>query len=165
MTIKIPGNYITEGEKSEFLNTFGDFCDRIFIEDIAPIWPSFDIEAHSGIRIEKTEGQYKLPLQQKDTCSYIFYSAVINADGSVSACCPDWEQKLIVGDVQEESLKNIWHSSRMNTLRRQHLEGKRCDNPVCVNCGHLSYCQVDNIDSYRDILLKKFVSYEKTCLK
>ena len=161
--IKIPSNYITEDQKKEFLDTFGDYCDRIFIEDIAPIWPLFDIEAHSGIRIAKMEGQYKQALQQKDTCSYIFYSAVVNADGSVSACCPDWEQKLIVGDVRVESLKSIWHSSKMNTLRRQHLEGKRCGNHICSNCGHLRYCQVDNIDPYRDILLQKFIGYETEC--
>lgn len=164
VTIKIPGNYINEDQKKEFLKTFGNYCDRIFIEDIAPIWPFFDIEAHSGIRIKKTEGQYKQSLQTKDTCSYIFYAAAINADGSVSACCPDWDQKLIVGNVREKSLKSIWHSSRFNTLRRQHLEGKRNENIICGNCGHLTYCQVDNIDPYRDIILDKFIRYESECL-
>ena len=81
VTIKIPGNYITEDQKKDFFEIFGDYCDRIFIEDIAPIWPYFDIEAHSGIIIENREGQYKQSLQQKDICSYIFYSAVVNADG------------------------------------------------------------------------------------
>ncbi len=161
VTIKIPGNYITEDQKKEFLDTFGDYCDRIFIENIAPIWPLFDVGARSGIVIPETEGQYKQPLQENDTCSYIFYAMAINADGSVSACCPDWDQKLIIGDVRNESVKSIWYSSRMNALRRQHLEGKRRDNPICGGCGHLQYCQVENIDSHRDALLKKFTSYEK----
>ncbi len=164
VTIKIPGNYLTDAQKKEFLDTFGEYCDRIFIEDIAPIWPFFDIEAHSDIRIAQTDGQYKQPLQPKDTCTYIFYSAVVNTDGSVSACCPDWEQKLIIGDVRVESFKNIWHSSKMNALRHQHLEGKRYDNKICSQCGHINYCQVDNIDSYRDMLLPQFIRYEKACL-
>ncbi|MDD2714790.1 MAG: radical SAM/SPASM domain-containing protein [Candidatus Wallbacteria bacterium] len=163
VTIKIPGNYLSEDQKKEFFNTFGNFCDRIFIEDIAPIWPFFDIEEHSGIKIAEAEGQYKQALQKKDTCSYIFYAAAVNADGTISACCPDWAQKLIVGDAGSESLKNIWHSERFNALRRQHLEGKRCDNAICSSCGHLHYCQVDNIDSYREMLLQKFGGYEKEC--
>ena len=165
VTIKIPGNFLTEEQKKEFFDTFGNYCDRIFIEDIAPIWPAFDVERYSGIKITKGEGQYKQPLQKKETCSYIFYSVAINADGTVSACCPDWEQKLIVGDVRTESLKSIWNSTRINSLRRQHLEGKRGDNAVCSKCGHLNYCQVDNIDLFRDVLLQKFKIYEKECLK
>ncbi|WP_299979425.1 radical SAM/SPASM domain-containing protein [Desulfobacula sp.] len=164
VTIKIPGNYINDDQKEEFLNTFGNYCDRIFIEDIAPIWPSFDIEAHSDITIGKLKGQYEQSVHPKGICSYIFYSAVINSDGSVSACCPDWAQKLIVGNVKTESLKNIWHSSKMNNLRRQHLEGKRHANNTCSVCGHLSYCQVDNIDPFRELLLNKFITYEKECL-
>ena len=165
VTIKIPGNYTTEDQKKAFFDRFGNHCDRIFIEDIAPIWPNFDIETYSGIKTIKKQGQYKQPLQKNDICTYIFYSLAINADGSVSACCPDWEQKLIVGNVGSKSLKHIWHSSKMNELRRQHLEGMRCENPICSNCGHLKYCQVDNIDSYKNSLLKKFKPYEKECLK
>lgn len=156
ITIKIPGNLINNDQKNDFINYFGNYCDSIFIEDLAPIWPSFDVEKRAGIKIKDKEGQYKQPLQKKDTCAVIFYAIAVNADGSVSACCPDWNQKLIVGDVRTESLKNIWNSLKMNTLRRQHLEGKRSENPICSNCGHLSYAQVDNIDPYRESLIEKF---------
>ena len=64
-----------------------------------------------------------------------------------------------MGDVREQSLKDIWHSSKMNALRRQHLEGKRCQNPVCSKCGQLSHCLPDNIDQYREGLLPKFLEY------
>ena len=161
ITIKIPGNYLTDEQKNIFYSTFGNYCDRIFVEDIAPIWPLFDVEKRANTTVQNTEGQYKLPLEQKDTCTYIFYAAAINADGTVSACCPDWDQKLIVGDARKESLKNIWNSKSFNALRRQHLEGRRCNNNICYNCGHIKYSQIDNIDQYRDRLLQKFIRYEK----
>jgi len=163
ITIKIPGNYLTETQKKEFLDFYGNYCDRIFIEDIAPIWPLFDVERRANTRVEQTEGQYKQPLVRKDVCTYIFYAAAINADGTVSACCPDWEQKLLIGDIRSESVKNIWNSKKMNALRRQHLEGKRCENQVCRACGHINYSQVDNIDSYKEDLLHKFLQYEQEC--
>ena len=164
ITIKVPGNYLTDYQKNEFYSTFGNHCDRIFVEDIAPIWPLFDVEQRANTIVTNTEGQYKQPLEQKDTCTYIFYAAAINADGSVSACCPDWDQKLIVGDVRQESLKSIWRSEAFNALRRQHLEGRRCENHICLNCGHIKYSQVDNIDQYRDMLMQKFQQYEEECL-
>jgi len=155
ITIKIPGNYINADQKKMFYDIFGNYCDRIFIEDIAPIWPQFDIESHSGISIEKNEGQYKQDLREKEVCAYIFYSLTINSDGSVSACCPDWEQRLIVGDTRSRSLTEIWNSAELNALRRSHLKGRRHRNEVCAQCKHITYCQIDNIDPYKEILLKK----------
>jgi len=164
ITIKIPGNYLNNDQKEVFLNMFGDYCDRIFIEDLSPIWPSFDIEQRAGINIKEDEGQYQQQLEHKDICTYIFYAMAINSDGTVSACCPDWDQKLIVGDVKKESLKQIWNSPNLNSLRHQHLEGRRLENNVCSNCGHLIYAQVDNIDPYRKQILDNFVNYEKGML-
>jgi hypothetical protein len=53
-------------------------------------------------------------------------------------------------------MKQIWNSERMNALRLQHLQGRRRDNGVCANCGQLSHCLPDNIDSHRPMLLEKF---------
>jgi radical SAM protein with 4Fe4S-binding SPASM domain len=156
ITIKIPGNYLSDSEKKKFLDTFGDYCDRIFIEDIAPIWPSFELDLHTNIKINTEKGQYKQQLEQKDICTFIFYAMAINADGTVSACCPDWEQKLIIGDLRKTPLKRIWGSQRLQTLRITHLEGRRCENAVCRNCGHLAYAQIDNIDQYAQTLRRKF---------
>lgn len=161
ITIKVPGNYLSESEKQEFLDTFGDYCDRIFIEDIAPIWPEFDVEKRAHVTVLTTEGQYRQPLADKAVCTYLFYAAAINADGTVSACCPDWDEKLIIGDVRVESVKGIWNSERMNALRRQHLEGNRSRNSVCRECGHTKYSQVDNIDPYREMLLDRLNVHEK----
>ena len=157
VVVKIPGDLISESQRQEFLDTFGDYCDRIFIENFAPCWPEFDVEAHTGIKI--TQGIYQQPIKPTDTCPYIFYSMSVNADGLISSCFLDWGRKLIIGDANEQTLKSIWHGNRMNALRRQHLEGKRLANPVCSQCGQLSHCLPDNIDAYRTDLLQGFIEY------
>jgi radical SAM protein with 4Fe4S-binding SPASM domain len=157
VVIKIPGDLINDAQRKEFLDTFGDYCDRIFIENFAPCWPEFDVEAHTGIKI--TEGIYQQPIKPTDTCPYIFYSVSVNADGLVSSCFLDWGRKLLIGDLSNESLKEVWHSKKMNALRRQHLEGRRMENPVCSQCGQLSHCLPDNIDAFRSELLPHFLEY------
>ncbi len=157
ITIKIPGNYINADQKQLFFDTFGNYCDRIFVEEIAPIWPGFDVAERSGLQIQTEQGQYQQSLQEKAVCTYIFYAMAVNADGTVSACCPDWDQKLIVGDLKQQTLADIWSSSAMNALRIQHLEGKRCSNQTCKDCGHIKYAQVDNIDVHRQSLLNKLM--------
>lgn len=159
VVIKIPGDLINDAQRQEFLDTFGDYCDRIFIENFAPCWPEFDVEAHTGIKI--TQGIYQQPIKPTDTCPYIFYSVSVNADGLASACFLDWGRKLLIGDLARQSMKKVWHSKKMNVLRLQHLEGRRMENPVCSQCGQLSHCLPDNIDSYRADLLPRFLEYAR----
>lgn len=155
VTIKIPGNYIDPEQRTQFFDLFGDHCDRIFVEELAPIWPGFDVEQRSGLKVQTDVGQYRQELNEKSVCSVIFYAMAINSDGTVSACCPDWDQKLVVGDLSKESLFHIWTSDAMTALRRTHLEGRRKENPVCRDCGHIKYAQIDDIDPYRESLLSK----------
>ncbi|CAN7512972.1 radical SAM protein [Rhizobium sp. LjRoot254] len=160
VSIKVPGELITEAQRQEFFDTFGDYCDRIFIENFAPCWPEFNVEERSGIKIGE-KGIYQQDLKPTDTCPYIFYAMSVNADGLVSSCFLDWGRKLIIGDVRTESLKEIWNSDKMNALRLQHLEGRRCENKVCGSCGQLTHCLPDNIDEHRPMLLEKFRSIVK----
>ncbi|ATX78638.1 radical SAM additional 4Fe4S-binding SPASM domain-containing protein [Mariprofundus aestuarium] len=155
VTVKIPSSCIEEDQKQTFFDTFGDHCDRIFIEDLSPIWPNFDVEEHAGVEFNEEVGQYSQQLKVKDVCSYIFYSAVINSDGTVSACCPDWSQGLVIGDLGTESLKEIWNSEAFYELRKQHLQRKRMENSICSGCGHIKYAQVDDIDPYAEMLLER----------
>jgi radical SAM protein with 4Fe4S-binding SPASM domain len=154
VVVKIPNELASKAEQEEFFATFGDCSDRIFVENFAPCWPGFDIERHTGVKISK--GIYQQDISDTDVCPYIFYGYSVNADGLVSSCFLDWGRKLIIGDVRQQSMKEIWNSDKMNTLRLQHLEGKRRENSVCGNCGQLSHCLPDNIDSHRLTLLEKF---------
>lgn len=156
VVIKIPRELITQPQEQEFYDTFGDYCDRIFIENFAPCWPVFDVEERTGFKI--TEGIYQQPITPTDTCPYIFYSMSVNAGGEVSSCFLDWERKLLIGDTYTQTLPEIWNSERFNQLRIQHLKGNRMDNPVCSQCGQLSHCLPDNIDNYREELLPKFIN-------
>ena len=52
IVVKIPAELITEAQRQEFFDTFGDHCDRIFVENFAPCWPEFDMEKHTGVKIQ-----------------------------------------------------------------------------------------------------------------
>ena len=123
IVVKIPAELITDAQREEFFDTFGNHCDRIFVENFAPCWPEFDIEKHTGVKISK--GIYQQDIGDTDICPYIFYGYSVNADGLVSSCFLDWGRKLVIGDVRTQSMKSIWNSEAMNALRLQHLEGRR----------------------------------------
>lgn len=156
IVVKTIGDILTADEQKRFFDTFGDHCDRIFVENLAPCWPQFDTEKHTGHTISK--GIYQQPVGDTEVCPYIFYGCSVNADGQVSSCFLDWGRKLIIGDVRKQSMKEIWNSDKMNALRLMHLEGKRRGHPVCGSCGQLSHCLPDNIDIHRIGLLHKLRS-------
>ena len=155
VAVKIPGDIINEKEEKEFFKTFGDYADRIFVENFAPCWPEFDVEKHTGVKI--TKGIYQQEITETDICPYIFYSFSVNADGLVSSCFLDWKRKLIIGDVRVESMKDIWNSKKMNRLRLMHLEKKRKNIDACSSCGQLSHCLPDNVDKFANEIKENFL--------
>ena len=157
ITAKIPGNYLSEDDKENFFATFGNYCDKIFIENLVSNWPEFDVAEHSKLPIS-TQPQYNIGETDKTVCTDLFYSMAINADGTVSTCCSDWKQKNIIGDLKKERLIDIWKSDELKKIRILHLTDKCEQNPVCADCGHLKFCQIDNIDPYKDELLQKIIA-------
>lgn len=153
LVIKIPSNYISDEDIERFKEIFGDICDRIFVENLTSIWPNFNINESSEKITVNAESQYGGTVKDRKICSYIFYSMAVNADGTVSACCPDWEEKLIIGNLRENSIYEIWNSDKLRKLQYQHLKGERKKNSVCGNCGHIKFCQVDDIDEYAEVIL------------
>lgn len=133
----------------QFFDTYGNYCDRIAVENVVPCWPEFDNPV-------PTTGLYGQEPKRVEVCPYIFYAISVNADGLVSACFQDWKRELVVGDVRKQSLRSIWNSAEMNELRLLHLEGRRCEKQLCSNCGQLTHCMADDLGPYREELLKRF---------
>jgi radical SAM protein with 4Fe4S-binding SPASM domain len=151
--IKTIGNYLEKDEREFFYNTFGDISDLIAIENLAPCWPEYDMR---DFEKDFDCGIYGQEKGVVEVCPYLFYTITVNVDGSVSACYLDWEHKLIVGDLHDDSFMDIWNGEKMQELRKLHLQKRRCDNEVCRNCGQLTYGAPDNIDQFAEELLKRF---------
>lgn len=152
MLVKIPGDTLSSQEKEMFLEQFGDYSDKIYIEHIMSCWPEFDL---IGVDVNQKFGIYGQEIKEVSACPYPFYSFSINSDGLSSVCFLDWGRKMIVGDVREQSVKDVWNGERLKRYRKMFLEGSRKDHPQCGNCGQMTHGLPDNIDPYREELLQK----------
>lgn len=155
MVIKTTTEIIGASRKQEFFDTFGNYCDKIFVENTAPCWPDFDVEARMGIEI--TAGLYGNSIVEQTACPYIFYSMSVNSDMKVSACFVDWSRGLIIGDALNHSLQDIWNSDEMNSHRLAHLDGMRKSHGICGSCGQISHCGPDSIEDTRHVMKQRFV--------
>lgn len=67
-------------------------------------------------------------------CPEVFDKLSINWDGTVSACCGDYDNKMIVGNVMENSLKEIWVSEKMNLYRKMLANMEHDKLELCKSC-------------------------------
>lgn len=58
----------------------------------------------------------------------------ILADGRVSLCCQDWEEKYILGSLASQSLEEIWNCDDYELLRRQIDEVGIPYPNICKKC-------------------------------
>ncbi|MCF7986860.1 MAG: SPASM domain-containing protein [Methylovulum sp.] len=157
IVIKIPKELLaTNATVENFYEMFGDYCDRVFVENSSQMWPDFDVSKR--MNVDFTEGLWGHQIEEKLVCPNIFYALTINANGEVSACYVDWARALLVGDVKVQNLNEIWNSKEFNNLRIQHLSGNRNKNLVCKKCNQPQHCSLDNLDPYKDELLTKLVN-------
>lgn len=141
-----------EGSEDDFYGIFGDICDEIAIEHQIDIADYVAIEDKGRKQLKNMMGE---TIDNCDVCSSPFYSLNICADGSISPCCSDIEDKLVLGNILETSLVDAWNSRKMNQFRVMHLKGARYHHPVCGVCCGPTYARQsnDNIDGCRDRLL------------
>jgi MoaA/NifB/PqqE/SkfB family radical SAM enzyme len=152
MIIKINGDEISEEDKSKFLDLYGDICDGIFIEHTMNCWNNFDMK---DLKQNEEVGIYGQPIKEVDICPYVFYSISINSDLSVSLCFLDWNRKLMIGNLKEESLKSIWNGHKLFTIRNMFLKGLRKFHSICGKCSQLSHGLPVDLDPYREELFNK----------
>lgn len=68
-------------------------------------------------------------------CPTIWSSMFVYHDGRVSPCCEDSAaRKLIVGDTNQQGLREIFHGPVLEELRRSHREDRRSEHAVCGSC-------------------------------
>lgn len=58
----------------------------------------------------------------------------ILANGDVILCCQDWKHTVILGNINENTITQIWNSQKYNEIRNK-IYIKECDAPeICKNC-------------------------------
>jgi radical SAM protein with 4Fe4S-binding SPASM domain len=66
-------------------------------------------------------------------CHEVFNKLSINWDGTVSACCRDYDNMMIVGDLRRNTLEEIWKGKEMEGWRERIRQGDY-SHPLCKDC-------------------------------
>ncbi|SHE95398.1 radical SAM protein [Schwartzia succinivorans] len=143
--IKIANTALCEGEEQEFYDMFTPIADRVFIEQIVPIWKNVD---SVGVNMD-IQNKYGKKFKKQKCCPLIFHTVVVLPNGDVYPCTQLLSEEKL-GNINDNSLLHYWQSDRRQELLKQQLELR--SPQMCEDCSILNnsiYSEADMIDEYR----------------
>ena len=70
----------------------------------------------------------------RNVCHWPWDVMVILQDGSVTACCMDFDGKIILGKVNEQSIYDIWNGEKYRKIRENFKKLNYRDYEPCLKC-------------------------------
>ncbi len=136
--IKVVDHALDATETPErFYEIFGEVCDSMAVETAVPIMPGVDydkvLEDPAGSRT-----QFGLDLAPISVCPQPFFTMQVNPDGKVVPCYQiDYPE--IMGDVNRETMQEIWNGATYKRFRLAMLDGREQVGAVCDRCNFIKY--------------------------
>lgn len=82
---------------------------------------------------KNADGTYTPKNKMANRCWKLQHSNVITWDGLVVPCCFDKDATHRLGNLKNESFKNIWHNSNYKQFRAELMKGRK-NIDICANC-------------------------------
>jgi len=81
-----------------------------------------------GVFKENSNFSYRYP------CYSLWESFNINSNNIVTACCMDWKQELVIGNITNKTIEEIWKDDLLRRLRMMHIKGEESKITMCDKC-------------------------------
>jgi len=116
----------TEDQKLELYSEWVSLVDGISL--IPSILPDNTWENKKAI------SQTHKTVRPPKFCNFPFETIAISWDGKVTGCCLDYIFKMDLGDVKNQSIKEIWKGSKFQNLRKAVLTNTFSQGSPCRGC-------------------------------
>lgn len=90
------------------------------------------LEKYSRYR-KLQDGTYAIKNSLENHCWKLWHACVISWDGLVVPCCFDKDADHKLGDLKEQSFREIWHNPNYKSFRSQLMRGRK-EIDICANC-------------------------------
>jgi radical SAM protein with 4Fe4S-binding SPASM domain len=119
--IKIQGVWpaITESGVEKYYNTFSPYVDLVAFNPL----------------IDYLSKDTQIEYLENFACPQQYQRLVIGADGLVMKCSNDEENTEILGDINQNTVHEIWHGDKMKQIRKLQMEPRGfMESSVCRKC-------------------------------
>ena len=82
---------------------------------------------------KNSDGTYSIKNKLLNQCWRMWSSCVVTWDGVVVPCCFDKDAKHQLGDLKQQSFKELWNSEKYQNFRQSILKSRQ-EIDICKNC-------------------------------
>lgn len=151
--IKIADVALEEGEEEQFYKRFLPIADRVFIEQIVPIWKKTDFFSTQEKEMKKNKYGEEFPKQH--CCPVLFHTLHVIPSGDVYPCTQLLYPKPL-GNVWDATLLELWNGEQRRNLLQEQL--KLHSPEICSDCyikDNSIFTKEDLIDDSREQILRR----------
>lgn len=94
-------------------------------------WP---LEYKGSWQMKEEFEKFSLNMQYAGPCDRPLDQAVISSNGDVIICCRDWSRENVVGNINYDSLYNIWKSDKMKKIQNEIINNNYNKIKCCSTC-------------------------------
>lgn len=107
-----------------------------FVDKWKSLANSVTIESYSnwGGKIPRKNEEEREQSKRRYPCPRLWLHFVALRNGDVAICCLDYDGKFLLGNVQKNSIREVWHGEVIKKYRSFHLQGRYDKIPICENC-------------------------------
>ena len=121
ITTRVSGvKIVKEQDETEFQKFWSRICDEVGMKKSFERWNTYENPVHADLM---------------SPCHFLWERMYIWFDGKVNSCDSDYKNELVVGDVKDNLIRDIWNGKKINYLRELHLKGERHRLYPCDRCG------------------------------
>jgi len=155
----------TLGERNveDFYGLFGDYCDKISVENTIACHPGVSYE---HLNLDANKHSIYAGIEHKpDVCSALFYIMLIKPTGKVNLCCNIWYAPTNESMyISQRSLFELWNSEErlqaMLNMLQKKFEGLTFGCKNCPSKNFLAY-EEDYLDPYASDIYSRMLNSRK----
>lgn len=143
--VKVVDTSLDEGEEKKFYELFGDIADRMYVEQIKPVYAGVDyMENVQQVAVDR----YGNTHEKRMVCPLTFFMLSLWPNGDVVPCDAIYKP-VILGNIQQDTLQDMWQGNRLKEFQRIQLRKQRNNHKDCQKC-----CAPDDVSHPLDALDK-----------
>ncbi|MBF0231430.1 MAG: radical SAM protein [Desulfamplus sp.] len=116
---------LNEHEMQEFRDYWNQRVDFVVIQEFMTPDTEGEYETLKG-KTQKPVSDFK--------CNQPWQRLYIRGNGEVTPCCAMFSSYLKLGNLDSDSLYDLWNSKEAKELRKLHADGRYYENPICLKC-------------------------------
>lgn len=102
----------------------------------------------SGLKKIKYKPQPYSENKRKE-CADLWFKMVINWKGEVVICCHNFNYSIMLGNLREQNILEIWQGEKISELRQNHVNHVFNCNRLCEKCSE--WGEIGELDTYIEL--------------